>query len=443
VSSGQAVSASSSSSDLSRQVAELRALVQSLEARVKELEAKQAAVPADPPQPATTAAAKTQSAPAQQPETIMPNTTLNVTVDTYYGYNFNAPIGRVNRLRAYDVTSNNFSLNQADLIVENAPNLANGKRWGVRMDLQWGQATQTLQGNPANEPRPEIYRNIFQAYGTYIIPIGRGITADFGKWSSALGIEGNYTKDQINYSRSLWFDFLPFYHMGLRANYPINDKLTVNYWVTNGVQQTEAFNGFKDQLWGFVLQPNKNISWTASYYLGQEHPDVIFFPFGAPPGLPDLPTQQGVPFLVAANPPKGRLHIVDTYATWRASRKWTLAGEGDWVTERLFTYSPPRQAYGGAAYARYQFTPKIAFATRAEMLNDPGGLFSGVKQTLKELTLTGEYKPADGFLTRVEYRHDSSNYPFFYTDTVGILSKGQTTATLGLVWWFGGKQGPW
>jgi Putative beta-barrel porin-2, OmpL-like. bbp2 len=168
-------------------------------------------------------------------------TTVNFLIDGYYEYNFNAPIGRANLLRAYDVSSNSFSLNQADVILENLRDPANGKRWGARLDLQFGQATQTLQGNQSNEPRPEIYREIFQTYGTYVIPAGNGITVDFGKWSSSLGIKGNYTKDQINYSRSFWFDYLPFYHMGVRVKYKVNDLLSLNYWVTNGTQQTEAY----------------------------------------------------------------------------------------------------------------------------------------------------------------------------------------------------------
>ena len=120
-------------------------------------------------------------------------------------------------LRAYDVTGNTFALNQAALVLENAPKPEDGKRWGARLDLQWGQATQTLQGNPANEPRPDIYRALFQAYGTYVAPVGRGLTIDFGKWASSLGMENNYTKDQMNYSRSYWFDYLPFYHMGVAS----------------------------------------------------------------------------------------------------------------------------------------------------------------------------------------------------------------------------------
>src|SRR5262249_5612680 len=166
--------------------------------------------------------------------------------DTYYGFNFNRPVARVNLLRAYDVMSNNFSLNQASVVLESVADAEAGRRFGGRVDLQYGQATETLQGNPVNEPRPWVYRNIFQAFGTYVFPVGSGLTVDFGKWASSVGLETNYTKDQWNYSRSYWFDFLPFYHMGARVSYRFDDALAVNYWLTNGIQQTETFNNFKD-----------------------------------------------------------------------------------------------------------------------------------------------------------------------------------------------------
>jgi hypothetical protein len=107
--------------------------------------------------------------------------TLNVTLDGYYGYNFNHPTGRVNSLRAYDVLSNSFSINQAAILFELPTDVEEGRRYGMRVDLQFGQATATLQGNSANENRPDIYRNIFQAYGRYVVPVGKGLTVDFGK----------------------------------------------------------------------------------------------------------------------------------------------------------------------------------------------------------------------------------------------------------------------
>jgi hypothetical protein len=390
--------------------------------------------------------AETTQAPAQVLTTadrstldVLNGTTINVVFDGYYGYNFNDPIGRANLLRAYDVSSNAFSLNQAGLIMEHAPDPANGKRFGARIDLQLGQATETLQGNPANEPRPEIYRNIFQAYGTYVVPVGSGLTVDFGKWSSSLGIEGNYTKDQINYSRSYWFDYLPFYHMGVRATYAFTPRFSGHYWVVNGTQQTEPFNNFKDEMFGFEAKPIKSIDWTFNYYLGQEHPDFEYVTNAAP----GLPTQQGLPFEPISNPPKGKLHIFDSYATWTATPKLTFALEGDYVISRDQTYSASQHTDGGAIYARYQFNPLLALGGRTEYLSDRGGLFSGKMQALKEFTLTFDQAVANGFLVREELRHDFSNQPYFLTDTLGHLSNDQTTATVGLIWWFGGKQGVW
>ena len=305
-------------------------------------------------------------------------------------------------MRAYDVSSNSFSLNQASVLLENAVDPDHGKRFGFRLDLQFGQATQTLQGNSVNEPRPDIYRDIFQAYGTYAAPIGNGLTIDFGKWSSSIGLEGNYTKDQINYSRSFWFNYLPFYHMGVRASYKVNDKLAVNYWITNGTDQTEAFNGFKDELFGFNLQPTKTVNWTVNYYLGQEHPDVEYFPnFAALP--PNAPSQQGVPFEPINPALKGRLHIFDSYVTWQTTPELTLALDADWVIERANLNSSPGETAGGAGYARYQFAPKMAVAACAEYSGRTTAmeLFSGTPQSLKEATLTGEYRLADGFLMRL------------------------------------------
>ncbi len=380
------------------------------------------------------------NAPERGPMNLLAGTTVNLTLDGYYEYNFNSPVGRVNLLRAYDVSSNSFSLNQATLIFDHAPDLAQGRRFGARLDLQYGQATETLQGSAANELRPQAYRAVFQAYGTYIAPIGGGLTIDFGKWASALGIESNYTKDAMNYSRSFLFDFLPFYHMGLRASYNLTPKVNVAYWLVNGAQQTEDFNGFKSQAFLFTLKPASAVTWNVNYYSGQEQPDVVPV---LNPGLPTEATQPGLPTTPIVPAPNGREHIFDTYATWNASPKLTLAGEADYVINRVFAGSSPRHATAGAAYARYQLTPRLSFSGRAEYFSDRSGLFSGVTQALKETTFTTEYQWFDGFLVMGEWRRDFSNQPFFLTSTPGVLKKEQNTATLGLVWWWGEKRGSW
>jgi Putative beta-barrel porin-2, OmpL-like. bbp2 len=365
-------------------------------------------------------------------------TDIEIGLDTYYGFNFNYPIGRVNLLRAYDVSSNAFSLNQANIILKQDPDPSAGRRFGARLDLQFGQATETLQGNAANEPRPDVYRHIFQAYGTYVFPAGSGLTLDVGKFASSLGYENNYSKDQFNYSRSYWFDFLPFYHMGARVNYKFNDAVAINYWIVNGTQQTEPFNGFKDEFVGLTLTPTKTINWNINYYLGREHPDVVFFPSGGAP--PNSPTFQGLPFQPIPNAPTGRLHIFDSYITWQSTPKLAFVLEGDYVNERLLKESAPSTVWGGAAYVQYRFNPKNALAARGEYLADQGGLYSGKTEALKEITVTYGYKLSSGFLVQTEFRRDFSNQPVFLTDTLGILSKHQNTATVGLIWWWGNKK---
>jgi|SRR5665213_599948 len=384
-----------------------------------------ATVAAPSPVPSDTAATAAQDAATLG---FFRGTTINFGLDGYYAYNFNHPIGRINQLRAYDLSSNSFSINQASVMVERLPIATPGQRFGARIDLQYGQATENLQGSPANEPNPDVFRNLFQVYGSYLAPVGSGLQVDFGKWASSLGVEGNYTKDQINYSRSYLFNYLPFYHTGFRANYNVNSKVNVAYWLVNGAQQTDDFNGFKSQAFIFTLKPLKTVTWNVNYYFGQE--------------------QRASTVTVAAGmqepaTPNGREHIFDTYATWTATPKFTLVGEADYVLNRVYSTSRPNRVAAGAIYARYQLPRSYAVAARSEYLDDRGGLFSNTTQALKEVTGTFEHQFEPGFLMRVEYRRDFSNQHYFLTTTQGVLYTAQATATLGLVYWWGTKQGAW
>lgn len=384
-----------------------------------------------------------EQTPALRPEdtatlSFFRGTTLNFGFDGYYGYNFNQPIGRVNLLRVYDVSSNSFSINQASIMVEHLPTAA--ERFGGRIDLQFGQATETLQGSSTNEQRPQVYRNLFQAYGSYLAPIGSGLQIDFGKFSSALGNEGNYTKDQIAYSRSFSFNYLPYYHMGVRANYNLTPKVNFTYWLVNGVNQTEDFNGFKSQAFLWNFKPAPSLSWNVNYYFGQEQRDV------EPtlnPGAPTLPTQPGLPTTNITPAPNGREHIFDTYATWSATKNITFVGEADYVLNRTVSESQPGRVVIGAAYAKYALPKNWNIAGRFEYFDDRGGLFSGTTQALKEFTLVADHMFAPGFLARAEYRRDFSNQKVFLSDQTGVLLHAQPTATLGLVYWWGTKQGAW
>lgn len=380
---------------------------------------------------ATTAGAQTtaqEPAPAQAAQSAsnpFEHIVFGVGLEGFYEYNWNEPYDRINLLRAYDTRSNMFGIQQANLIVESVPKVEDGRRFGARLDLQYGQATETVQGGAANEPRPAVYRNIWQAYGTYIFPVGKGLQADFGKFASNLGYETNYAKDNNNFSRAYLFNFLPFYHSGLRLSLPLNDKVTVMYMLTNGIQQTEDFNNFKSNHFTAVIKPTGALSWTTSYYFGQEQPTAATSPGQAAPETPD-----------------GFFRVIDSYISYTANAKFTTGLDVNYVTNEVQKADEPIALQGLGAYARYQLSTPAAFAVRYERLDDQG-LFGGIDQVLQEATATLEYKFADGFLMRGEFRRDWSDQNFFTGPRPDDLRAHQNTALVGLVWWFGNKQGAW
>ncbi len=355
--------------------------------------------------------------PATSDDTIWSNVKFGATFEGGYQYNWNKPPDRVIALRAYDTRSNSFSIQQAALVIDAAPDVEKGRRGGMRIDLQFGQATEALQGSAANEPRPDAYRYLWQAYGTYVFPVGRGLQVDFGKFASNLGYETNYAKDNFNFSRAYLFTLLPSYHMGVRTTLPVSDAVTVMYMLTNGIQQTEDFNNFKSSHVSAIIKPVSAFTWITSYYAGQEQADG-----GGPDG------------------PNGWFRIFDTNGTLTATPALTLGFDLTRVSNQVNAGDASLKTFGAGAYLRYQTTTASAVALRYEWMNDDG-LFGGIAQTLQEATLTSEYKFSDGFLARAEFRRDFSDQPFF--PTRGAARGHQNTALVGLVWWIGNKTGSW
>ncbi len=366
----------------------------------------------EPPRPQATAQQTSEDEP-------FAHLKLGVTLEGYYEYNWNRPYDRINLLRAYDTRANVFSIQQTAIVVESPPEVSDGRRFGLRVDLQFGQATETVQGNPANEPRPEIYRNVWQAYGTYVFPVGRGLQTDFGKFASSLGLETNYAKDNNQFSRAYLFDFLPFYHTGLRLTLPVSDTVTLMYTLTNGINQTEDFNNFKSNHVSAVVKPVKTVTWTINYYFGQEQHD------NAQPDGPD-----------------GFFRVFDTYATYAPTSGVSFGANVNYVTNQVHTSDAPLSLQGTGLYAKYQLSAPTSASLRYERLDDEG-LFGGIRQVLEELTATLEYKLAEGFLMRGEFRRDWSNRLFFTGPRPGELQDHQNTLLAGLVWWIGNKRGAW
>jgi len=112
-----------------------------------------------------------------------------------------------------------------------------------------------------------------------------------------------------------------------------------------------------------------------------------------------------------------------------------------------FDYGNESQAFGPKNNAtwvaigvagRYQTTERTAVSVRYENYDDRQGFITGQAQSLNSFTVTGEYKWAGvtGLISRLEYRRDWSDKPFYERGNAG-LGKSQNTLTLGFIAYFG------
>jgi len=94
-------------------------------------------------------------------------------------------------------------------------------------------------------------------------------------------------------------------------------------------------------------------------------------------------------------------------------------------------------------YVQYSLSAQVQFAVRYELFRDPAGLFSGIEQNLRDVTVTATYQLADGMMLRAEWRRDSADHDVFLGPSLDDRRPAQQTLTAGLVWWFGTKRGTW
>ena len=109
-------------------------------------------------------------------------------------------------------------------------------RGGFRLDFDAGDTADMVN---AFEPGGTDFLNyVQQAYACFLAPVGNGLTIDFGKFVTPAGAEVIENKDNLNYSRGLLFALaIPYYHMGVRLGYAINDKVSVTGYLRERLEQ--------------------------------------------------------------------------------------------------------------------------------------------------------------------------------------------------------------
>jgi hypothetical protein len=401
---------------------EMLSTIRRLEERVRELEAKATqaaenanhaaittAVPAVETAPVKPSVPGVQDAKGEEEKAnngilgFFRSTEITGFVDAYYGYNFNSPPIDT-QLRNFDTRHNQFSFNLAEIALEKKPTPES--RVGFRTDLNFGPTADIV--NSLEPAGSETFRHLQQAYVSYLAPVGNGLQIDAGKFVTQHGAEVIETKDNWNYSRSLMFALaIPYYHFGVRASYPVNDKVSLGGFLVNGWNNVFDNNTSKTVGLQAIIKPTSKFTWIQNYMAG--------------------PEQTG-------NSDDWR-QLFDTTVMYTVNDKLSLMANYDYGFDRL---SGARVHWQGiAAYAKIQANDWYAFSPRFEWYDDHDGFTTGLPQTVKDITLTSEHK-IKGLITRLEYRRDFSDQDFFLKSSNRIV-RAQSTLTFGLVYAFTSK----
>jgi hypothetical protein len=347
-----------------------------------------------PVAPAGEAPAAAATAPAPDP----PKIDVTGFVDTYYQYNSN---GVDPLLRTFDVQHNTLSLSLAEIAF--AKGVTTDSKVGFRVDLNFGKTADLTAAFEPEDNGKEIYKHIQQAYVSVLA--GTKLQLDAGKFVTPIGAEVIESQDNWNYSRSILFGYaIPFYHVGVRGTLPVNDKFTLAGYLVNGWNNGSENNSGKTLAVGATLKPSSAVTWIGNFMYGPE--------------------------AAGSNSPKRSLF--DTTLSVAVTPKLSLMGNFDYGKEDDVTW------WGLAAYAKLTPSDKWAVAGRYEYIDDTDGGFMLIGQKAQSFTVTSDHVVAGGLKTRLEFRLDSADDPFFPNDDDG-LKKSQSAFGIGLVYSFGGK----
>jgi hypothetical protein len=275
---------------------------------------------------------------------------------------------------------------------------------GFRVDLDFGKTADIVASfEPEGSDGKEIYKHIQQAYVSFL-PAPK-LQLDFGKFVTPIGAEVIESKDNWNYARSVLFGYaIPYYHVGLRATYNANDKVSLTGFVLNGWNNSSAISQGQPCLAAAAtLKPDPKLTWVVNFMYGPEHADSSV-----------------------------KRSLFDTTATLTATSKLSLMANVTYGKEGDVKW------WGIAAYAKYQALDNWAVVGRFEYLDDSQGGFMGLGQKGQTVTITSDHKLVGDLMARFEYYLDLAEHDFF-NKSDGTKTKSQSTLTAGIVYAFGGK----
>jgi hypothetical protein len=380
----------------------------------------------------TVAIAQSPPSPPETPKTLWEEHVLFAYIENSYVWNL-GHTGRddVNELRFYDFDAG-YSFNMAEFSLKKDP--SDRYPFGYGLVVTGGQDAQKNHAigifRDKNDTFP--FRNtskfdLQEAYASYKLPVGSGLTLKAGKFVTLLGYEVIESPSNLNFSRSFLYSFsIPLTHVGALATYAITDWLSITAGPVVGWDIADDNNGTMSWTGQIAVTPVKDLSTNLNWISGKEYS-----------------------YDTSGQLRNGGVRtVLDLVATYTGIKKLTLAANVDygWEEDEAFLKSVATRSdadanwWGYAGYVAYDWTDRLRTSLRGEFFTDPMGARTALAQkvSLWETTATVQYKIWKGLVGRVEYRHDDADTKVFKARTPGLTptSKTQDTITLALHYLF-------
>ena len=323
-------------------------------------------------------------------------------VDIAYANDFNHPSNHLFRNRGTTPRVDELDVNMAGAYVRKIA--SESSRWGIEATGQTGQDSKVF-GFSATAPNiagADWLRHLGPTNASYIAPVGSGLTIQGGIFSSLIGYDSLYAKDNLTYTRPWTGDYTPYLMLGANVAYPVTSRLTLTGFVVNGYWHLANANSVPSSGAQIAYKLTDRVTVKETLLYGPHQPETA---------------------------PKFWRFFSDSIVE-RKTDTATMAFEYQLGTEDVATAGDPRALWMAAqAPVRWRVQEPWSLTVRPELAWDRDGRWIGGEQSVKALTATVEYRKAcrgAQAIVRGEYRVDDSRGPaggFF--DEVGLTPTQQ------------------
>jgi len=283
-------------------------------------------------------------------------------------FDSNSPSNHLFRNRGTTPDVNEVDVNIAGAYIRKTA--SENSRAGFEATVQTGKDSEAF-GFSAVNPNlggADTLRHFGPLNASYLAPVGGGLTIQGGIFSSLIGYDSLYAKDNLNYTRPWGADFTPYLMMGVNASYNISPKVTVTGFVINGyfhLAQSDSPNAGGQV--AIKANDRTTIKETAMY--------------GSSRFLSD---------------------------TWLEEKTQHVTA----VIEYQIGAEPNARWMAGQAPVQWRAGGPWSFTVRPEFAWDRDGRWIGVPESVVALTTTAEYRfsiPQLDTIVRGEYRVDNAH----------------------------------